>query len=59
MKVVTPRLRVRVGVNFEARGFHNSLCERKYRIPWIASADIRLVMVLSSLPSEDRGMPVT
>lgn len=38
MKVVTPRLRVRVGVNFEARGFHNSLCERKYRIPWIASA---------------------
>ena len=25
MKVVTPRLRVRVGVNFEARGFHNSL----------------------------------
>jgi hypothetical protein len=33
MKVVTPKLRVRVGVNFEARGFHNSLCEMKYRIP--------------------------
>jgi hypothetical protein len=31
--VVTPRLRARVGVIFEMRGFHNALCDMKYRMP--------------------------
>ena len=38
MKIVTPRLRVRVGVSFETRGFHSALCEMKYRTPYEGSA---------------------
>jgi len=38
MKVVTPRLKVRVGVSFETRGFHNALCEMKYKTPYKKSA---------------------